>query len=326
MLCEKTLILIDTNKARNVLGGSPRYDTFEFGKEFNELNSFITENNLTEWITFAITEMTLKELLSQKKKVYEQDISNLNIAVTRLRNLDNVTIPEITLPGKDFNCVKILEPKVSEFLQKNKIHLIRIINDKKSLVFDVLIEKVIDIRPPFKQGRNNSCSGNGFKDAVIWETLKQSEIIKKYSNIVLLTSDRDFDGCEKEIKDINIQIITSTEYLIQELSTVYSQKILEKKYEKIIHNQYLLDKLKQLIAEEINSQPNDVTIISITEKIIDNHIEIKDIFSSLDQEELYFEGMFALESKVKIKNKKYLVISLIDPGANEIETLQLEGI
>ena len=59
---DKTLILMDTNKVRNVLLGSPRYDTFDFGKEFFEIKSFLEENSLIDLVTLAITEMTLKEL------------------------------------------------------------------------------------------------------------------------------------------------------------------------------------------------------------------------------------------------------------------------
>ncbi|VUT28092.1 MAG: hypothetical protein SYNGOMJ08_00653 [Candidatus Syntrophoarchaeum sp. GoM_oil] len=322
---EKTLILFDTNKIRNVLKGSPRYDSFEFGREFNELKTFLEKNKITDCVTLVITEMTLSELLNQKKKSYEQDISDLNSIVLRLRNLDNVSIPELALPEENFDCITYLKPKVITFLEESNVQIIKIENEKKALVFDVLVQKVIDIIPPFKAGQRDSCNGQGFKDAVIWETFKQSDIAKDYSTIILFTGDSDFAGCEQEVEEINFKTIKSTEFLIQELRSIYHRELLKEKYKKVIRNQYLVDNLKQLIASEIDSNPKDIDIVNLTEKIIDNPIDLKNQFTSIEDEE-YFENMVGFISKIKVNDSEYSVASLFDLGSNEIDTIQIEEV
>lgn len=320
----RTLILMDTNKVRSILSGSPRYDRFIFGNDFNELKTFVDENNLTDSITFAITEMTLNELMSQKKKVYDSDIVNLNHAISRLRNLENVSIPDIVLPDDSFDCIKYLTPKVEAFLQENNIELIKIEQDHKAPVLDILIKKVIDVKPPFKSGKNNSSSGHGFKDAVIMETLIQSNIKKNFTNVILFTADSDFDDCEIEIEEITFKIIKSNRFLIEDLKSNYERKILENKYKEIIQNPYLITNLKQLIASETNSTEDDIVIISLIEKIIDTPLELQQKFSSLNQDEVIFENMVCLISKVGVNDSEYLIDILIDLGSNEIETIQVE--
>ena len=319
MTSDKTLILRDTNKTRSTLDGSPRYDSFDFGKDFKELRSFIDENSLSDSILLAITEMTLKELLAQKKKVYEDDKKNLTSASSRLRNLENVSIPEFTLPDDSFDCINYINPKVETFLQENKVSIIKIEEDAKSTVFDALIQRVIDVKPPFKAGKG----GYGFKDAVIWETFNKSEIKNDYTNVILFTDDNDFYGCEKEIIGFNFKIIKSTGILIDELKSIYASNLLEKKYEELSNNQYLITNLKQMIASELNSAVDNVNIISLPEKIIDEPVYLKEIFTSLNEDIEYFENMVCFVSKVEIGDSEYTIDILIDLGSNEIETIQV---
>ncbi|MGQ0791276.1 MAG: PIN domain-containing protein [Nitrosopumilaceae archaeon] len=323
---DRTLILMDTNKARSTLSGSPRYDSFDFGTDFNELKSFIDENNLSGSVIFAITEMTLKELLSQKNKVYDTDIENLNSAVSRLLNLENVSIPDIKLPDNSFDFISYLTPKVETFLQENNIEIIKIEEDNKASVLDVLIQKVIDVEPPFKSGKSSSSSGHGFKDAVILETFKQCTTKNNFTNVILFTGDSDFDDCEKEVEGINFKIIKSKEFLIQDLKSKYAAKLLEKEYEELIQNPYLITNLKQLIASEVNSTEDKVVIISLTEKIIDDPVELKEKFSSLNQDAEYFENMVCFVCKVRVEDSEYIIDILIDLGSNEIETIQVEAV
>lgn len=324
MTSDKTLILMDTNKTRDTLSGSPRYDTFEFGREFTELKTFLETNNLTDLVTIAITEMTLSELLSQKKRVYDEDMRNLNSSISRLRNLDNVNIPNLTLPGEGFDLIQYLGPKVETFLQENNIHLIRIEQEKKAPIFDVLVKKVIEITPPFKGDKNKGCGGHGFKDAVIWETFKQSAIKEDFSNIILFTGDSDFNGCEKEVEDIFFKITKSQIDIIEELKSIYASNILENKYKEISQNEYLIANIKEMMAIEMNTQPEMINITSLTNEIIDTPNLLIDQFSDLVEDEEYFKEMVCFISKVKVGDKEYMVKSLIDLTSNEIETVEAE--
>jgi len=315
MNSDKTLILMDTNKTRSLFHGSPRYDNFDLGAEFKDLKTFIDENNLSENVILGITEMTLKELLIQKKKVYETDKENLISASSRLRNLENTSIPDFTLPDDSFDCIDYLNPKVEAFLHDKNILLIKIGEGKKETILDTLIQKAINGKRPY-----------GFKDAIILETFNQSEIKNDYVNVILFTGDNGFDGCDEEITDVNFKIIKSKEVVIKELETIYAENLLEKKYEDLSKNQYLVTNLKQMIASELDSDLTDVDIVSLTEKIIDEPVELKQKFPSLNQEDEYFVNMVCFVSQVRINDSKYVINSLIDLGSNEIETIQVEAI
>lgn len=324
-MVSKTLILMETSKARSILCGAPRYDSFEFGREFNEIKQFIEENGLTGEVKFAITEMTLDELLVQKKEVFEEDISNLNSAITRLRTLENVNIPEVRLPPGDFDLVANLKPKLSQFINDNNISLIKIENEKKASVLDKLILRVIKIERPFRQGKDNRCEGQGFKDAVIWETFVQSNLIANYQNIILFTNDSDFDGCENEVENTGFKIIKSKEFLIQELSSIYNNEILKKKYESKIENDYFKNSLKQCIATELGSTLDSITIADLIIKVIDDKKELTKQFISLNEDETYFEDMLGIISKINVNEIEYIISTLFDLNSNEIEKIQIEN-
>ncbi len=325
MNSDKTLILMDTNKTRNILDGSPRYDEFDFGRDFKVLKLFIDKNNLSDNIILAITEMTLKELLVQKKKTYEDDKENLRSASTRLRTLKNVVvIPDFTLPDNSFDCVNYLDPIINEFLKENNITIIKVEDSKKSSTFDALIQRAIDRKPPFKPGKNNNF-GSGFKDAIIWETFSQNDIKKSCDNIILFTNDNDFNGCEKEINDVNFKIIKSTGELIDELESIYDTQIRIKKYEKILENQYFENNLKHNIELELDHTIDDINIVSLRDQIIDDPIDLKEKFHSLNKNEEYFENMICLVSNIRILDDEYIIYSLIDLGPNTIITIQVEN-
>lgn len=326
MVSDKTLIIMDTNKTRSTLNGSPRYDSFDLGRDFNALRNFVSENNLSDTIILAITEMTLKELLNQKKRVYDEDIINLKQAISRLKNLENVSIPDIVLPENSFDCISYLSPKVETFLHENNIEVIKIEVEKKALVLDILIQNVIDVKPPFKLGKNNNSSGHGFKDAVIWETLNNSSITNNYTNVILLTDDGDFDDCKISADDIDFKLTRSNTDLIEILKSLYATKLLEKKYTDLSTNQYLITNLKLMIASELGSTEESVNIVSLTEDIIDKPSQLKKKFTSIDENEEYFENMVCFVSKIKILDSESIVSILIDLGSNEIETIQMEAI
>jgi hypothetical protein len=326
MVSDKTLVIMDTNKTRSTLDGLPRYDGFDLGRDFTALKNFIDENNLSEIITIAITEMTLKELLNQKKRVYDEDVMNLKQAISRLKHLENVSIPKITLPEDSFDCITYLTPKVEAFLRENNIEVIKIEAEKKSLVLDVLIQNVIDVKPPFRLGRNNNSSGHGFKDAVIWETLNHSSLINNYKNVILLTDDSDFDNCKINSDKINFKTIKLNADLIDELKVLYAKNLREKKYADLSTNNYLISNIKQMIASELDSIEDSVNIVSLTDDIIDTPSQLKEKFTSIDENEEYFENMVCFVGKIKVLDIEYVVNVLIDLGSNEIETIQVESV
>lgn len=110
---------------------------------------------------------------------------------------------------------------------------------------DSLIRRVIDAEPPFRPGRSDA----GFKDAVIWETLIQSNVKNDCAGIILFTSDNDFDRCR--IPGANFKIIKSADELMDELGSIYGTRLRRQKYENLAKNAYLIANLRQLIASKL---------------------------------------------------------------------------
>ena len=324
MVSEKTLILLDTNKAIDLLKGSPRYDSFDFGREFVELQEFVKKNQLSDEITFAISELTLSELLSQKKRSYEKDLKSFKEVVERLRSLKGVEIPECELPDKSFDCIGELNPLVQKFLGDNKIKVLTINPKDKAEIFDVIIKKSIERSAPFRKDNGKNPTDRGFKDAVIFETLKKHPAIVENTNIILFTQDLDFQGCKEEVKKVNFNILPSTRLLIGELDSIYEKKILEIKYSSVIGKDYFLSNLIQRISSESGVNSEEINVIRLNVQIIENKSDLKKIFDFIPEDEDYFEGLVGLHSRVRIKGYKYNAFTLVDLVAKEIEIVEID--
>ena len=322
MVLDKTLVLIDTNNARSVLSGSPRYDTFDFGSEFSELRKFVTDNRLDYEITFAIAQLTLSELLAQKKKAYGKDLTSFTQAVERLKNLKDVNIPEYTLPNENFDCIKELTPLAQKFIEENNIKILKIEDRDKTEILDVIVKKVIDGTSPFKKNQHNNSKDLGFKDALIFETLRKHPILEENANVILFTQDGDFKGCEKELEKVNFKIIGSKDLLIEYLKAIHNDRITELKYESIIGTDYFSSKLTELISSELDVNKEDVVVVKLNQQIIETDSELRNVFDS----EVNEEGMIGLKSRIKVKDRLYFVFSLIDLGANVINMIQVSEI
>ena len=82
----RTLIILDTNMSRSMYQGAHRYDTFDLGNEFDSLSNFVAKHKLHELVRFAITELTLMELLLQKKEAFDLDRKQFVQTFSKLRD------------------------------------------------------------------------------------------------------------------------------------------------------------------------------------------------------------------------------------------------
>jgi|GEM_PF-6868285 len=320
MSYKKTLVVFDTNTLRNIMDGEPRYDSFKFGGGFDNLIDFINTNNLNKYLNLAITEITLKELIKQKKIRYNKDITDLKKIINRVSHLETVLIPDISLPDKEFDIENYLSPKVESFLKDNKISIIKLKNKDKTKIFSILIEKALELTSPFKD------NGKGFKDAIILETLLHDDCLKKYDNFFLITNDDEFNKCITQINNCNKEIITSIAFLIEKIKNLYYHEILENKYNLIISDNYFIQQMKQEIKNEFSCRIKDIILGKKTTKIIDLKTDLWHEFRSDNENEDYFEGMFGCFYLFTIENNSYQIKILYDINANQIEKIKFEEI
>lgn len=83
---DRTLVLMDANMLRSMDRGTPRYDIFDLGRRFNAIKDFIDKNKLSGSVILAVAEMTLTELLAQKKNPVKRTERSLSPHLQDFKN------------------------------------------------------------------------------------------------------------------------------------------------------------------------------------------------------------------------------------------------
>lgn len=202
VLTVKTLIIFDTNalihKLRSDRKGNVSdvvYDYFEFGSSFKNIEFFINDKDLTNFVELAIPRIVIDEIKKQKVRTYNRDLKNF-LEIHQL--FTKVPFPnhkELHAPDKDFNYQAHMEQMAEKYLSGKKIRLIDLPDDDHlKEVFQRIIHRALDFKPPFNQ------NGEQFKDALIWESILSYKDIKNFDKIILFTADQGFNGCEEEFQ------------------------------------------------------------------------------------------------------------------------------
>jgi len=256
----KTLIIFETNKLRQVVEGEPSYGKFDFSFEFKQLNNFIHENGLTDYIHVAVPDIVIHELLQQKIEQYNDDCADFLAIKARLSELPDADFSQVKLPSNEFSCQDHLRPQLEEFISNSGIKLIELPDEKLDDIFRKILERAIQKEAPFK--RSNKSSDIGFKDVVIWETILHYSAIQNYDKVFFLTKDSIFDNkCKNEFrtkleKDISFQ--TAVPLVIGDLEEIYTDEIEHNKYVKFAYSDYfkghINNKLKSIETIDFNNE------------------------------------------------------------------------
>jgi len=224
----KILIIFDSNKIRSMIYGGLRYDVFDFGLDFTKIKRDIVENNLSEYITLAIPELVLDELVHQKIDQYRGDIKEFPRIKERLCKLPCSDFGKIVLPDETFECSKHLLPLIKNFLKDNNVEIIEVKEKDKRKMFDRLLNRAKEGEPPFKGKILNEKTKNsdaGFKDTVIWETIINWNKLKKFDNIFFMCGDEGFkvqEEIDKIFNGKNFKILGDFEILRSTLKGISS--------------------------------------------------------------------------------------------------------
>jgi hypothetical protein len=228
----KTLVVFDTNSLRSTEAGEVAYSFFAFGKPYQVIEEFITENALREDVHIAIPSWTIEELKDQKQRQYQADVVEYQKLAKRLSGLPH--IPELAIHDDKFDCAAYVHDKAIEYVHSKAIIILEI---KEGVANDVLRSMMTRVmrdenkKAPFAN-LGKTYKDAGFKDNIVWESLMNYEDTGIYDKVIFLTKDGDFNKhCESEFRqrwDRHIAIIKDENSVIAEIKKDYGNYIDER--------------------------------------------------------------------------------------------------
>lgn len=261
----KTLIIFDTNKLRQVTDGEPSYGNFEFGSEYKEISTFITNSGLSGLVEIGVPEIAMRELIQQKVESYADDCEDLSAIKTRLTELMPAGSVRIEIPEQRVDCLAHLTPKLEAFIRESNVKVLKFPEDRLGDIFKGVLQRAVGKQPPFRQ--HNKASDVGFKDVVIWESILNYPLLSNYEKLIFVSGDTVFGrDCQLEFqRKINkeISIFISVKLLIVELEKVYEQLIEKNGYVEFTNTDYF----KQHINDRLSNFSTFEETGSIWEKV-----------------------------------------------------------
>ena len=244
----KTLIVFDTNVLRDMLGKEVAYNSFTFGKAYEELYSFINESKLESYVTLSVSTMVIEELKNQKKRAYKQDIADLKEIVKRLEGLPHIAKDSIVVPDEEFDCGVFIEQSASDYISQNHINTLKYKDEHASSILNNLVQKVVSSdKPKSPFAISGPYKDAGFKDGIIWETLMHFETVQDFDKIIFLSKDGDYkENCLEDFKakwNRHIKIEKDKNNIIAELKKDYGNYIAERAIHEFAAKEYFRDYL-----------------------------------------------------------------------------------
>lgn len=257
----KTLIVFDTNVLRDMLGKEVAYNSFTFGKAYEDLKSFISESKLEDYVTLSVSTMVIEELKNQKKRAYKQDIAELKEIVSRLEGLPHIAKDLIVVPDEDFDCGAFIEQSASDYIKQNDINTLTYKDEHASSILNNMVQKVVSSdKPKSPFAISGPYKDAGFKDGIIWETLMHFEAVQEYDKVIFLSKDGDYkENCLDDFRtkwNRHIKIEKDKNNVIAELKKDYSNYIAETDIYEFARDdyfkEYLFNELKVKTEISIN--------------------------------------------------------------------------
>jgi len=323
----KTLIVFDTNVLRDMLGKEVIYNSFTFGKSYNDLNSFITENGLEEFVMLSVSTMVIEELKNQKKRAYKQDIADLKEIVKRLEGLPHIPENSIPIPDEDFDCATFIEQNAANYIAENNINTLFYKDEHASSILKNMVQKVVSSdKPKSPFAISGPYKDAGFKDGIIWETLMHFDRVLEYDKIIFLSKDGDYkENCLIDFKDKwnrHIKIEKDKNNVITELKKDYGNYIEERGIYDFAQTEYFRDYLFDILKlkSEIIANGSNFKIENFE---ITNFCNVVDRIPPKEEEDEYI----VISSEIKIflteegQKKQYVVLAkttLADEETKEI--------
>lgn len=325
----KTLIVFDTNVLRDMLGKEVAYNSFTFGKAYEDLKSFISDSKLEDYVTLSVSTMVIEELKNQKKRAYKQDIAELKEIVSRLEGLPHIAKDLIVVPDEDFDCGAFIEQSASDYIKLNDINTLTYKEEHASSILNNMVQKVVSSdKPKSPFAISGPYKDAGFKDGIIWETLMHFEAVQEYDKVIFLSKDGDYkENCLDDFRtkwNRHIKIEKDKNNVIAELKKDYSNYIAETDIYEFARDDYFKEYLFNELKVKTEISINDSNFKIENFEIIDTCKVVNRLAPDEEQDENVI-----LTSEIKIfysentKKKEQIVeakTTLADDETKEIIT------
>ena len=144
-------------------------------------------------------------------------------------------------------------------------------------------------------------------DTLIWETVGTQSDFHRYTNIIILTSDAGFQGCQVELEKEtgkNCYIINNETDVISKLGNLYNNEVKFADIYKFIRGEYFDNIVLDAIENNLKGLFPQEEIASVDTT---NWIESLQIDSSSDEEDTYFQ----IDGKVYIRQQANILIGVM---------------
>lgn len=260
----KIALILDTNKIYAHKKDS--YLEFKPILDFNKLIKFKNNKNLFN-LDFFISKITLMEIINQKIINYNKKKEELY----KLIEYFNCKNHKIKINDEKYY-QRYFKKNVEDFFEKNDIKIIKYRNIK----LDKIIERALKHKNPFAEDGDK-----GFKDTIIWESIRNNEIIDTYDLVYFFTGDNNFDPKKLKKENKKITIVRNLEELEKHILNSYYKLCIKKAIDKenLLNifreeNSDIVD-IKDMVRSIRNSSNN---IIEVEATLIKNYNGIKEEF------------------------------------------------
>ncbi|RNI12995.1 hypothetical protein EFE42_07950 [Methanohalophilus sp. RSK] len=259
-----TFVFFDTNCLRSTKNGKVIYDSFDFSLDYEKLEEFISENELSDSVHLGVSSIVIEELKKQKVEAYHEDVKEFQKSMRELETIKDrlskiheacyiqeSNVPQVSI--SDMN--SYISNCAGDFLDEKNISIVDFPEAKLEIVFKNIIRRALERNHPFKEARNGKklYKDAGFKDVLIWESLLHYPYINNYDLIIFVSNDDDFRMCEQEFIDKfdkHFEHCNTCTEVIDKLTDTYFMGNIN--YAKIIifaHGEYFNDFLRVQLSE-----------------------------------------------------------------------------
>ncbi len=330
----KTLIVFDTNSLRSTEAGEVAYSFFAFGKPFQVIEEFISENKLNEDIHLAIPTWALEELKDQKQLRYKEDIQEFEKIAKRLSGMPHIN--DIVLEEDGFDCSAYVQQKAVEFLATKDIKLISIPEELANTILQNMMQRVMKeerIKHPFVHAKkgNKTYKDAGFKDNLIWESLLHYEELENYDKVIFLTADSDYTNCKDEFVskwNKHFTILSDENNVLADINKDYGNYIAERTMYDFAQTEYFTDYLEDILKaktsiliENKEHKIENFSVTNICKKVERKPPNEDDVENIIINSELF---IFYSESGNKKQQFVRAKTTLWDEDSKEIEATEFE--
>lgn len=164
----KTLIVFDTNAFYNK--SNDLYHTFCPINDFSNFLNFLQRKKLRKQYIVAIPQMTVKEVVKQKKELVKNKIDDYQ-KINKFFGIE-----------KNIKTVDV-EKQILSYISQQHIQILPFPKNLQNI-----IERATEKKNPFRKSGDNSDAG--FKDVILWESILIHR--HKVTSVIFFTRDKDF--------------------------------------------------------------------------------------------------------------------------------------